>query len=66
MSDTKTPKYTDAHRWTHGYTPAAATDIRRTFERVRAQIRRSGEDPLDPSTWAEHTNPSTDTRSTKD
>ena len=41
------PRYTDTHRYPRGYTPGLATDIRTTFERVRAQIRReTGDDPL--------------------
>ena len=47
-----TPRYTDSWRYPHGYTPAEATDIRRTFARARSQLRTS-EDPLDPRTWVE-------------
>jgi hypothetical protein len=31
------PKFTDAHRFPHGYVKAEATDVRKTFERVRRQ-----------------------------
>ena len=34
----KTPKYVDG-RYPHGYTPAASTDIRKTFRRVREQMK---------------------------
>jgi hypothetical protein len=33
----KTPRYTD-NRYRHGYTPAAATDITKTFARERKRI----------------------------
>lgn len=32
------PRYTDG-RYPHGYTPSASTDIRRTFERIRKQMK---------------------------
>lgn len=40
----KTPRYTDAEKYPHGYTPHAATDIRRTFARVRAEQRKAQEE----------------------
>ena len=50
----KSTRFTDEHRFAEGgYVPASKTDIRRTFERVRSRLRRPGEDPLDPQTWAE-------------
>jgi hypothetical protein len=52
MDHEMTPRYTDLLRYPHGYTPAVANDIRRTFERARSQLR-TREDPLDPSTWVE-------------
>lgn len=33
----KTPKYTDGHRWPHGYRKAIDTSVAETFARVRAQ-----------------------------
>jgi hypothetical protein len=38
-----TPKYTDSHRYTHGYRAACDTDIEKTFERIRRQ--QAGEVP---------------------
>jgi len=35
----KTPRYTDMDRYRHGYRTAAATEIARTFERVRREQR---------------------------
>lgn len=38
------PRFTDAHRYPRGYVPSFATNIRRTFARVRKQLRAaSGE-----------------------
>ena len=37
----KPPRYTDAHRYQHGYRPAAATDIRETFARIERQQQRA-------------------------
>lgn len=31
------PKFTDSHRFPHGYSRSEATDIRKTFERVRRE-----------------------------
>lgn len=31
------PKFTDAHRFPHGYTRSEGTDIKKTFERVRRE-----------------------------
>lgn len=39
----KTPRYTD-NRYPHGYKPAAQTDIRKTFNRVRAIQARNAEE----------------------
>lgn len=36
----KTPRFTDAAKYPHGYASSAATDIRRTFARVRAEQKR--------------------------
>lgn len=36
----KAPRYTDAHRYPHGYKPAAATNIRETFARIERQQQR--------------------------
>ena len=56
-----TPRYTDSWRYPHGYTPASATDIRRTFERIQATLAppahvagRGFFDPLSPETWRQH------------
>lgn len=38
----KTPRYSDM-RYPHGYKPAAQTDIRRTFNRVRAEQKAAAE-----------------------
>ena len=54
MSNTKTTKFTDAHRQpVGGYVDSLNTNIRATFNRVRAEIPHPGEDPLDPTTWIE-------------
>ena len=37
----KPPRYTDAHRYPHGYRPAAATDIRETFSRIERERQRA-------------------------
>ena len=34
----KPPRFTDNHRFPHGYTPAAAIDITKTFARARQEI----------------------------
>lgn len=34
----KTPKYTDHHKYTNGYVPAANTNIEVTFRRVRREM----------------------------
>jgi hypothetical protein len=38
VADMKTPKFTDAHRYPHGYVKSEATDIRATFRRVQRQL----------------------------
>ena len=38
----KNPRYTDT-RYPHGYRPAAQTDIRKTFARVRAAQAKAAE-----------------------
>ena len=35
----KTPKFTDASRYPHGYRKASETDIRKTFDRARKEIK---------------------------
>lgn len=35
----KQPKYTDSHKFPHGYVPAAATDISKTFARIAEQAK---------------------------
>lgn len=63
----KTPRFTDnARQPDGGYVHSDYSDIRRTLERARYQLRQTSEDPLDPHTWIEHPNPSPNTRSTKD
>lgn len=42
----KTPRYTDEHKYPHGYASSAATDIRRTFARVRAEQRKAQEEQV--------------------
>ncbi|MFE8033818.1 hypothetical protein [Thiohalocapsa marina] len=37
----KQPRFTDTHRYPHGYRPAAATDIRKTFARIERQQQRA-------------------------
>lgn len=47
----KEPKFTDTLRYPHGYTPSGSTDIRRLFERVRAQqeaVKREAEKIVRP------------------
>lgn len=34
------PRYTDLDRYQNGYTPSGKTDIRKTFNRVRAEQER--------------------------
>lgn len=31
------PRYTDAHKYPHGYKPACDTDVGKTFELIRRQ-----------------------------
>ena len=38
----KQPKYTDL-RYPNGYTPAAATDLEKTFRRIRAEQKAAAE-----------------------
>jgi hypothetical protein len=38
MDKVKPIKYTDSHKYPHGYTRANDTDIRKTFDRARAQM----------------------------
>lgn len=33
-----TPRYTDSHKYPHGYRMACDTDIGKTFERIRRQL----------------------------
>jgi len=33
-----TPRYTDAHRYPHGYHTACDTNIAKTFERIRKEL----------------------------
>lgn len=37
----KTPRFTDAERYPHGYRTAAQTDIRETFARFERQLQRA-------------------------
>lgn len=37
----KTPRFTDTHKYPHGYRPAARTNIRATFLRVRAAMKEN-------------------------
>ena len=46
----KEPRFTDQNRWKTPYVPAAATDIRKTFERIQRQHKRT-EDPLNPDSY---------------
>lgn len=39
----KKPRYTDGHRYPHGYTIHEATDVRKTFERVRREMKEKAE-----------------------
>jgi hypothetical protein len=36
--EVKPTKYTDSHKYPYGYTRANDTDIRKTFDRARAQM----------------------------
>ena len=36
------PRYTDSHKYPHGYFTACDTDIRRTFARIRQQRTGTG------------------------
>lgn len=38
----KTPKYTDT-RYVNGYRPAAQTDVRKTFARIRAELKANAD-----------------------
>ena len=40
----KTPRYTDNHRFPHGYKKAAETNVEATFKRVRAELQRNQEE----------------------
>jgi hypothetical protein len=37
------PKYTDAFKYLHGYQRSEATDIRKTFARVRSELKAKSE-----------------------
>lgn len=37
------PRFTDSHKYPHGYRSAADTNVTRTFERVRREIRAKAE-----------------------
>lgn len=37
----KTPRFTDLHRFPHGYTHSKATDVAKTFARVRREMAKS-------------------------
>lgn len=39
----KPPRFTDLHKWRVPYVQASATDIARTFERVRADMEHKQE-----------------------
>jgi hypothetical protein len=36
----KTPKFTDNHRYPHGYIPWEATNIKKTFARIKAERKQ--------------------------
>lgn len=38
MLGMRIPKFTDTHKLPHGYTTAAATDVRKTFARARKEL----------------------------
>ena len=40
----KTPRFTDSHKYPNGYRKAAATDIRATFRRYRAEQKALAEE----------------------
>jgi hypothetical protein len=42
----KEPKYTDLHKYPHGYRTSNQTDIRETFARVIAEQRKTAEELL--------------------
>lgn len=42
----KPPKFTDRHRYPHGYKPANQTDIRETFLRVQEEQRQNAAERL--------------------
>ena len=39
----KQPRYTDLHRYPHGYVKSGSTDVAATFRRVRAEQQRAAE-----------------------
>lgn len=42
----KTPRYTDLHRYPHGYKPSNETNIKETFERVENEQKASAAERL--------------------
>ena len=40
----KTPRFTDAHKYPHGYRSSARTNIRATFIRARAALNKDAEE----------------------
>jgi hypothetical protein len=43
----KTPKYSDLHKYPHGYKPANQTDVKATFARVIEQQRLAAKERLE-------------------
>ena len=43
----KTPRFTDSHRYPRGYVKSNATDISKTFARVRAEQKKIEEERKD-------------------
>ena len=39
----KTPKFTDAHRFSTPYANSKSTDVRKTFNRIRKQLKEAAE-----------------------
>lgn len=42
----KTPRYTDLHRYQHGYKKATETDITGTFKRIRRELEAKPKAPI--------------------
>lgn len=59
------PKFTDLHKYPHGYTSAAATDITATLERARKRLKLQQEALNEKVTQLPNSNANTVKKGTK-